>query len=78
MVSVAHPRESTEGANHDSEVGNDTHHQDRVVGHVDLAEVLDNLVEKPDDTGECAATVDATQMLENGSAAKAEPERWPL
>jgi hypothetical protein len=78
VVSIAHPGESTERADHDSDVGNDTHDQNCVVGHIDLTEVLDDLVEKPDDTGECAATVDATQMLKNGSAAKAEPERRPL
>lgn len=46
-MSVADPREGTESADHDRQVRHDAHDQHRVVLHVQVAEHVDDLEEKP-------------------------------
>lgn len=64
MMGIPHPRESTQSTNHHGNIGNDSHNEHGVVRNIKIAEVVDDLEEKPYDTGECAATVNAPKVLQ--------------
>lgn len=63
VMGVPYPGECTEGASHDSQVGDNSHNEDGIVGHIQVAEVVDDLKQKPDNTRECTSAMNTTQML---------------
>jgi hypothetical protein len=63
VMGVPHPWECTEGADHDGQIGYNSHNEDGIVGYIQVAEVVDDLIQKPDDTRERTAAMNTTQML---------------
>ena len=64
VVGVSHPGESTERTNHHGDVGDHSHDKDRVVGDIEIPEIVDHLEKQPYYTWQCTTAVDPAKMLQ--------------
>lgn len=78
VVCVAHPRERRGDGNCDSDVGDDTRDEDRVVRVLVVDEDEHDAEDEPREARRCAAAVNASEMLEDRRAAESPPEGRPL
>ena len=60
---IPDPGESAQSANHDGNIGKNSHNEDGVVTDLHMCEVVDHFVEKPRHSGESATAVDTSKML---------------
>jgi hypothetical protein len=63
MMGIPDPRERAERTYLDGEIRDDTHNEDRVVVDIMIPEVGDDFEKEPADARQCAATVDAAEVL---------------
>lgn len=75
---VSNPRECTERAHSNREVRGNTDSENSVVADIAMSEGVNDLEDEPENTGQCASTVNSSQVLEDGCATKPPPERRPL
>ena len=78
MVGVSYPRECAGNTDRKEYCRHETRDNNSVVVILVVREDQDNSKDKPAEPGYGAARVDASDVLQNGCASKAEPQRGPL
>lgn len=66
MMCVSYPREGTESADHDGDVGDYPHYKNGIVCDIEVAEIVNDLEQQPDDTRKSTTAMNTTQMLRLG------------